>query len=105
MRFLPRLELDTPMFAQQLVCIRALRSQLGSDYPLILTIFSPLTCALRFMGKQRAIAEARKDLQTFEEGLGTIAANLRNLMEAALEAGANCILFSCSRAETACFTH
>jgi uroporphyrinogen decarboxylase len=105
MRFLPRLELDTPMFAQQLVCIRALRSQLGSDYPLILTIFSPLTCALRFMGKQRAIAEARKDPQPFEEGLGTIAANLRKLMEAAIEAGASGIFFSCMGATTADFTH
>src|SRR5258706_8507444 len=82
MRFLPRLDLDTPMLAHQLVCIRTLRSQLGSDYPLILTLFSPLTYALRFMGKQQATAEARKDPAPFEEGLGTIAANLRKLIEA-----------------------
>jgi uroporphyrinogen decarboxylase len=104
MRFLPRLDLDTPMFAQQLVCIRTLRSQLGSDYPLILTLFSPLTYALRFLGKERAIAEARKDPAPFEEGLGTIAANLRKLMEAAIDAGASGIFFSCMGATSADFT-
>ncbi len=104
MRFLPRLDLDTPMFQQQLVCIRTLRSQLGSDYPLILTLFSPLTYALRFMGKQRAIAEARKAPDPFEEGLGTIAANLRKLMEAAIDAGTNGIFFSCMGATSADFT-
>jgi len=104
MRFLPRLDLDTPMFQQQLVCIRTLRSQLGSDYPLILTLFSPLTYALRFMGKQQAIAEARKDPAPFEEGLGTIAANLRKLIEAAIDAGTNGIFFSCMGATSTDFT-
>ncbi len=104
MRFLPRLNLDTPMFAEQLVCIRALRSRLGSDYPILLTLFSPLTYALRFMGKQKGIAEARKNPDPFEEGLGTIAANLRRLMEAAIEAGASGIFFSCMGVTTADFT-
>lgn len=104
MRFLPRLDLDTPMFAEQLVCIRALRSRLGSDYPILLTLFSPLTYALRFMGKQKAIAEARKNPDPFEEGLGTISANLRRLMEAAIETGASGIFFSCMGATTADFT-
>jgi uroporphyrinogen decarboxylase len=104
MRFLPRLNLDTPMFAEQLVCIRALRSRLGSDYPILLTLFSPLTYALRFMGKQKGIAEARKNPDPFEEGLGTIAANLRRLMEAAIEAGASGIFFSCMGATSADFT-
>src|SRR5439155_11760938 len=40
---LPRLGLDTPSFQQQLLCVRQLRARLGSDFPLILTLFSPLT--------------------------------------------------------------
>src|SRR6266702_4582608 len=47
LRSLPRLGLDTPMLEQQLLCIRTLRSWLGNDYPLILTLFSPLTYVLR----------------------------------------------------------
>jgi uroporphyrinogen decarboxylase len=94
LRFLPRLDLDTPMFREQLTCIRTLRSQVGNDYPLILTLFSPLTYAFRFMGKSQAIAEARTHPEPFKEGLGTMASNLRRLMEAAIEAGASGIFFS-----------
>ena len=104
MRFLPRLDLDTPMFAEQLTCIRALRSRLGNDYPILLTLFSPLTYALRFMGKQKAVQEARNNPEPFEEGLGTIAANLRRLMEAAIETGASGIFFSCMGASSTDFT-
>ena len=104
MRFLPRLDLDTPMFREQLTCIRLLRERLGHDYPLILTLFSPMTYAIRYMGKQRAIAECRKNPLVFGEGLGTIAANLRRLMEGAIEAGASGIFFSCMGATTADFT-
>lgn len=101
---LPRLGLDTPMFRQQLICIRTLRAQLGNDYPLILTLFSPLTYILRWMGKPKAEAEARKDPESFEQGLAIIAANLRELAGAAIEAGASGIFFSCMGATTADFT-
>ncbi len=73
-------------------------------YPLILTLFSPLTYVIRFMGKRKAIEEARKNPQPFEEGLGTIASNLRRLMEAAIEAGASGIFFSCMGATNTDFT-
>src|SRR5207249_10695435 len=43
---MPRLGLDTPSFQQQLICIRAIRTQIGSDHPLLLTLFSPLTYAI-----------------------------------------------------------
>jgi uroporphyrinogen decarboxylase len=104
MRFLPRLDLDTPMFREQLTCIRLLRERLGSDYPLILTLFSPMTYAIRYMGKQRAISECRKNPLVFGEGLGTIASNLRRLMAGAIETGASGIFFSCMGATTADFT-
>lgn len=104
LRFLPRLDLDISAFHEQLLCIRALRERLGPDYPLILTLFSPLTYALRFMGKQKAIAEARSDPDPFCEGLGTVAANLRKLMQAAIEEGASGIFFSCMGATSADLT-
>ena len=104
MRFLPRFDLDTPMFREQLTCIRLLRERLGNDYPLILTLFSPMTYAIRFMGKEKALAECRKNPLVFGEGLGTIAANLRRLMEGAIETGASGIFFSCMGATTADFT-
>lgn len=104
-RFLARLELDsTPAFREQLQCIRTLRSRLGSDYPLILTLFSPLTYVLQCMGKEKAIEQARQQPEPFEEGLGTVAANLRKLMQAAIEAGASGVFFSCMGATSTDFT-
>src|SRR5947207_2102253 len=104
LRFMPRLDLDTPNFRQQLVCIRTLRKQLGDDYPLLLTLFSPLTYALRFLGKKEAVEKIRRDPEPVEEGLGTIASNLRKLTEAAINEGASGIFFSCMGATGSDFT-
>jgi uroporphyrinogen decarboxylase len=101
---LPHLGLDTPMFQQQLICIRTLRAQLGNDFPLILTLFSPLTYTFRFTGKAQAIAHARENPEAFEQGLAILAANLRPLVGAAIEAGASGIFFSCMGATNIDFT-
>jgi len=91
----PRLNLDTPSFQQQLICIRILRDELGADFPLILTLFSPFTYAIRFLGKAAAIEQARQSFDRFAIGLEIIAQNLRDLTRAAIEAGASGIFFSC----------
>jgi len=101
---LPRLGLDTPSFQQQLICIRQLRSQLGSDFPLILTLFSPFTYIARFIGKPQAIEQARQNTSVLEKGMATIAANLHDLVQAAIEAGASGIFFSCMGATNRDFT-
>lgn len=111
-RSLPRLGPETPAFQEQLICIRSLRSQLGPDYPLILTLFSPLTYLVRYMGlggsgaggMAQAEAEARRDPASFEQGLAIVAANLHDHMAAAIEAGASGIFFSCMGATSADFT-
>lgn len=92
---LPRLGLDTPSFREQLVCIRALRSRVGADFPLILTLFSPLTMTFRLIGKTKAIEHLRTHPETFEQGLNILAENERILVGAAIEAGADGIFFSC----------
>ncbi len=105
-RDLPRLTLDTPAFQQQLRCIRTLRAQLGNEYPIILTLFSPTTYLVRYMGMgmQHAIAEARRDPESFTQGLALVADNLRTLMQAAIEAGASGIFFSCMAATSTDFS-
>lgn len=103
-RFLPRLDLDTPSFREQLLCVRTLRASLGPDFPLIVTHFSPLTYLLRSMGKARAIEELRRDPDPIGEGLGTVASNLRRLIAAEIEAGASGVFFSCMGATNADLT-
>ncbi len=92
---LPRLSLEMPSFREQLVCIRKLRATLGPDFPLILTLFSPLTMTFQFAGKETAIGHLRAQPEPFEQGLKTLAANERDLVGAAIEAGASGIFFSC----------
>ncbi|HYT34713.1 MAG TPA: uroporphyrinogen decarboxylase family protein [Ktedonobacteraceae bacterium] len=101
---LPRLGLDTPSFREQLICIRELRSQLEHDFPLILTLFSPFTTITRFLGRAEAIEQARNNPEEFKQGLAIIAANLRDLASAAIDAGASGIFFSCMGATNANFT-
>jgi uroporphyrinogen decarboxylase len=95
LRTLPHLDLQTPIFQEQLICIRTLRAELGEDYPIILTIFSPLTYALRWIGRDRVVDAIRQDPESFEQGLQILAENLRGLLAAAIEAGASGIFFSC----------
>ena len=103
-RMLPKLGLETPIFEQQLVCIRTLRAQLGPDYPLVVTHFSPLTHLFYMLGKEKAIEELRKHSAPIEEGLGTIASNLSHLFKASIEAGASGVFFSCMGATNADLT-
>lgn len=104
LRNVPHLDLDTPIFQEQLTCIRLLRAQLGKDHPLILTIFSPLTYAMRWIGREKIVQAVRQDAQAFEQGLAVIADNLRRLLSAAIEAGASGIFFSCMGATNRLFT-
>jgi len=101
---LPVLGIDTPIFQEQLICIRSLRSQLGKDFPLILTIFSPLTQTFQFAGKTQAIVHARENPEAFQQGLAVLASNLRILTGAAIEAGASGIFFSTMGATNIDFT-
>ncbi|GHO43205.1 uroporphyrinogen decarboxylase family protein [Ktedonospora formicarum] len=103
-RLLPRLDLNTPAFREQITCVRTLRSMLGSEYPILLTLFSPLTYAMNFLGKEQALDAVKKRAEILGEGLGTLAANLNKLMEAAIDAGASGIFFSCMGATTADLT-
>jgi uroporphyrinogen decarboxylase len=104
LRNLPHLGLQTPIFQEQLTCIRLLRAQLGEEYPLILTIFSPLTNAMRWIGRANIVQAMRQDPQAFEQGLSVLAANLHLLLQAAIEAGASGIFFSCMGATNRHFT-
>jgi uroporphyrinogen decarboxylase len=97
---LVRLNLDTPSFREQLICIRKLRAAIGPDFPLILTLFSPLTMTFQFAGKEQALAHLRAQPERVMQGLKTLADNESDLVGAAIEAGADGIFFSCMGATT-----
>ncbi len=105
-RALPRLRLDTPHVQANLTCIRTIRESIGPDFPLLITLFSPLTQALMFAanGRQAGIALARQDPAAFKAGLQMIADNLGDQVEAYLQAGVSGIFFSCMGATNTEFT-
>src|SRR6266487_4034567 len=72
---LPRLSMNTPAFHEQIVCIRKLRAELGDDYPLLLTLFSPLTYLRYFLGKDEVVMAVRNVPEFVEQGLAVISAN------------------------------
>lgn len=101
---LPRLDVgDTPSFQEQLVCVRALRAALGPDVPIVVTLFSPLAMARRFL-RRRTVEAARADPDRFEQGLATLRENLAALMTALVDAGADGIFYSAMGATSAEFT-
>nr|BBH95362.1 uroporphyrinogen decarboxylase [Thermogemmatispora argillosa] len=100
----PRLDLTTPSFREQVVCVRAIRERVGPEYPLIVTLFSPLTYVLRAIGKRQGVALIRAQPEAARRAMETIAANLRLLMGELIRAGASGIFFSCMGATTADFT-
>lgn len=100
----PHLGLDTPSFREQLVCIRKLRAELGGDFPLILTLFSPFTTVTRFLSKTTAKQHLHENPEACAQGLATITANLSGLAAAAIDAGASGIFFSSMGATNADFT-
>ena len=101
---LPRLSMNTPAFHEQIVCIRKLRAELGADYPLLLTLFSPLTYLRYFLGKDKVVETVRNAPEVVEQGMEVISANLRDLISAAIDGGASGVFFSCMGATSANLT-
>lgn len=101
---LPGLEMGTtPSFQEQLVCVRALRAALGSDVPVVVTLFSPLAMVRRLL-RERLVEVARADPGRFDEGLATVGANLRELMASLIDAGASGVFYSSMGATSADLT-
>jgi uroporphyrinogen decarboxylase len=75
--------------------VRQVRSILGPAYPLLLTVYSPTTWALLFGDERsRLLRDLEKSPGVIHAALGNIALNLRRLVAACIEAGADGIFYS-----------
>lgn len=101
---IPKLSHTEPIFQEQISCIRLIRQSIGPEYPLLLTLFSPLTYAMKFIGKKKAADFARSDSETFKKGLTILTGNLQLLIHDAIKAGISGIFFSSMGATRAYFT-
>lgn len=94
-RGLPEPDLETCSLQRELRAVRLAREGLGSEVPLLLLLYSPLTTA-DMLCNGRVLEDLRTFGNDLRAGLGAIAATTRAFARASLEAGADGILY-CSR--------
>lgn len=96
---LPVLQPTAPHLAQQLECVRLIRAGLGSDTPLLQTIFSPLAQAKNLAGNDLLLEHLRHHPSAVMKGLKTIAETTRLFIEAARGLGIDGIFYAVQHAQ------
>jgi uroporphyrinogen decarboxylase len=96
---LPLLDPSAPHLAAQLACLRLIRAQLGSDVPLLQTIFSPLAQAKNLAGGERLLSHIRLFPEAVMQGLRTIAETTQRFVEAALGTGIDGVFYAIQHAQ------
>lgn len=96
---LPVLQPTAPHLAQQLECVRLIRAGLGSDTPLLQTIFSPLAQAKNLAGNDLLLEHLRHHPSAVMKGLKTIAETTRLFIEAARGTGIDGIFYAVQHAQ------
>ena len=91
------LDVRAGVLGEQLAMIRQVRRALGSEVPIIQTIFSPLTTAAK-IGDARVTADRRMAPQQLRRALEVITATTRDFARACLEAGADGFFFATQHA-------
>jgi uroporphyrinogen decarboxylase len=83
----------TAATARELEAIRLTRHLLGTEWPMVMTIFSPLTLAYKLAG-ERLAEHMRADPEAVHVGLRTLAIVTAAFAHAALDAGADGLFFA-----------
>lgn len=101
---LPVLDPTAPYLAGQLNCLRFIRAELGSETPLLQTVFSPLAQAKNLAGGETLIAHLRLYAEAVMQGLATITESTRRFVEACLDTGIDGIFYAIQHAQASLLT-
>jgi len=96
---LPELDPSARHLAGQLDCLRQIRAGLGSEVPMLQTIFSPLAQAKNLAGNETLLAHIRTHPQAVLQGLKTITRSTKRFVEAAIETGIDGIFYAIQHAQ------
>jgi uroporphyrinogen decarboxylase len=96
---LPVLEPTAPRLASQLECLRLIRAELGSDTPLLQTIFNPLAQAKNLAGNDLLLVHLRLYPEAVLKGLAIIAETTRRFVEACLKTGIDGVFYAVQHAQ------
>jgi len=101
---LPILGPTSPHLADQLNCLRLIRSELDPETPVLQTIFSPLAQAKNLAGNETLIAHLRLYPEAVMKGLATIAETTRHFVEACLDTGIDGVFYAIQHAQASLLT-
>jgi len=101
---LPVLSPSSPHLAQQLACLRYIRSDLSPETPLLQTIFSPLAQAKNLAGGEMLVAHLRQYPEAVLKGLETIADTTRQFVEACMNIGIDGVFYAIQHAQAGLLT-
>jgi uroporphyrinogen decarboxylase len=93
-----------PHLSGQLACLRLIRGGLGSDVPMIQTIFNPLAQAKNLASGETLIVHLRQYPEAVMKGLETIAVTTRRFVEACLETGIDGVFYAVQHAQAGVLT-
>jgi uroporphyrinogen decarboxylase len=95
---LPLLDPNKGFLGDQLRCIKQICKELGTDVPVLQTIFSPLAQAKNLVGGEMLLVHLRQYPDAVLEGLRTIAESTRRFIEAASQSGMAGIFYAVQHA-------
>jgi uroporphyrinogen decarboxylase len=84
--------------ARQLECLKIVRDAIGSEVPIIQTIFSPLSQAKNLVGKNNLSSEMRQHPEALKFGLDIITESSIDFIEACQQMGIDGIFFAVQHA-------
>jgi uroporphyrinogen decarboxylase len=96
---LPALKPDSTHLAAQLECLRQIRARLGSETPILQTIFNPLVQAKHLAGEPTLAAHLRAHPEAVAAGLQIIARTTHEFIRAAIETGIDGIFYAVQHAQ------
>ena len=95
---------SAPHLAAQLECLRIIRTELGSNTPLLQTIFNPLSQAKNLAGNETLLAHLRLYPEAVMKGLATIAESTRRFVEACVGTGIDGVFYAIQHAQAGLLT-
>jgi len=96
---LPILDPSSPHLEGQLACLRQIRHGLGTDTPILQTIFNPLAQAKHLADTDSLLIHIRLYPEAVMRGLETITKTTLRFVEAALETGIDGIFYAIQHAQ------
>jgi uroporphyrinogen decarboxylase len=95
---LPILDPRKGYLANQLECLRLIVMELGSETPVIQTIFSPLSQAKNLVGTEKLLVHLRRYPEAIQTGLKTIAETTQRFVEVVRQTGVAGIFYAVQHA-------